>query len=157
MNANSMLFFIFGIGVVAGLRSFTAPAAVAWAAHLGWSPLQGSALAFMAATWAVALFTALALCEFVADVLPGTPKRTAPAPLMARIISGAFCGAALTIAANLPWFLGAILGAFGAVAGAYAGYELRKRLVTGLKVKDILVAIPEDLIALAFAWFFVSR
>ena len=30
------------IGVVAGLRTFTAPAAVSWAAHLGWLPLGGT-------------------------------------------------------------------------------------------------------------------
>ncbi|WP_425993766.1 hypothetical protein [Caulobacter sp. DWR1-3-2b1] len=27
------------IGVVAGLRAMTAPAAISWAAHLGWLPL----------------------------------------------------------------------------------------------------------------------
>jgi uncharacterized membrane protein len=157
VNTNPILFFAFGIGVVAGLRALTAPAAVAWAAHLGWLSLPGSPLAFMANTWAVILFSALAIGEFIGDLLPGAPKRIAPAPLVARIVSGAFCGAALSIAANQAWFLGAPLGALGAVAGAFAGYELRKRLVTGLSVKDMFVAIPEDLVALAFAWFFVSR
>ena len=155
MSANPILFFVFGIGVVAGLRTFTAPAAVAWAAHLGWLSLQGSPLAFMANTWAVILFGALALGEFIGDLLPGMPNRTAPAPLVARIVSGAFCGAALSIASNQSWSLGASLGALGAVAGAFAGYELRKRLVTGLGTKDMFVAIPEDLVALAFAFFFV--
>ena len=157
MNANPVLFFAFGIGVVAGLRALTAPAAVAWAAHLGWLSLQGSPLAFLASGWAVALFAVLAICELVADLLPKTPKRTAPAPLAARIVSGALCGAAVCIAANQSWFVGATLGGLGAVSGAFAGYELRKRLVTGLRVKDIFVAIPEDLVAIAFAWFFVSR
>ena len=36
------------IGVVAGLRAMTAPAAVAWAAHLGWLPVAGTPVAFMA-------------------------------------------------------------------------------------------------------------
>src|SRR5690242_5591587 len=31
-----------GIGIVAGLRSFTAPAVVAWSAHLSWLDLHGS-------------------------------------------------------------------------------------------------------------------
>lgn len=157
MSATPILFFAFGIGVVAGLRTLTAPAAVAWAAHLGWLPLQGCPFAFMATTWSATLFSALAIGEFIGDLLPGTPKRTAPAPLAARLLSGAFCGAALSIAANQSWSIGAILGGFGAVAGAFAGYELRKRLVTGLRIKDMFVAIPEDLVALGFAWFFVSR
>ena len=32
------------IGVVAGLRAITAPAAVAWAAYLGWLALAGAFL-----------------------------------------------------------------------------------------------------------------
>jgi hypothetical protein len=50
MNSGFALFLAFGIGVVAGLRSMTAPAIVAWAAHLGWISLSGSHLAFMSQT-----------------------------------------------------------------------------------------------------------
>jgi uncharacterized membrane protein len=147
----------FGIGVVAGLRALTAPAAVAWGAHLGWLHLHDSPLAFMGSTWAVVLFSALAIFELVGDLLPTTPSRTAPAPLAARIISGGFCGACLCVSANQSLFLGAALGGIGAVAGAFAGYGLRKRLVAGLHVKDIFIAIPEDLIAIGLAWFLVTR
>lgn len=154
---NYILGFAFGIGVVAGLRALTAPAAVAWAAHLGWLHLSDSPLAFMASIWAVILFSALAIFEFVGDLLPKTPKRTAPAPLAARIISGGLCGACVCASANQSLFIGAALGAIGAVAGAFAGYELRKRLVSGLSVKDIFIALPEDLIAICLALFFVTR
>lgn len=154
---NYILGFAFGIGVVAGLRALTAPAAVAWAAHLGWLHLSDSPLAFMASIWAVILFSALAIFEFVGDLLPKTPKRTAPAPLAARIISGGLCGACVCASANQSLLIGAALGAIGAVAGAFAGYELRKRLVSGLNVKDIFIALPEDLIAICLALFFVTR
>ena len=77
-----------GIGFVAGLRSLTPPAVVAWAAHLGWLNLNNSALAFMGSTIAVVIFSLLAVLELVGDVLPQTPKRTAPLPLMARILMG---------------------------------------------------------------------
>ena len=154
---NYALALAFGIGVVAGLRALTAPAAVAWAAHLGWLNLHDSPLAFMASTWAAVLFSALAIFELVGDLLPTTPSRTAPAPLAARIISGGFCGACVCVAANQSLFVGAALGGIGAVAGAFAGYAIRKRLVTGLNVKDIFIAIPEDLIAIGLAWFLVTR
>jgi hypothetical protein len=36
MNVGFVLALAFGIGVVAGLRTFTAPAVTAWAAHLHW-------------------------------------------------------------------------------------------------------------------------
>jgi uncharacterized membrane protein len=154
---NYILALAFGIGVVAGLRALTAPAAVAWAAHLGRLNLHDSSLAFMASTWSVVLFSALAIFELVGDMLPTTPSRTAPAPLAARIISGGFCGACVCASANQSLFIGAALGAVGAVAGAFGGYELRKRLVRGLNVKDIFIAIPEDLIAIGLAWFLVTR
>ena len=154
---NYILGFALGIGMVAGLRALTAPAAVAWAARLGWVHLHDSPFAFMTSTWAVILFSALAIFELVADLLPRTPKRTAPAPLGARIISGALCGACVCASANQSLVVGAALGAIGAVVGAFGGYELRKRLVRGLNVKDIFVALPEDLIALGLALFFVTR
>jgi uncharacterized membrane protein len=39
------------IGVVAGLRAMTAPAAVSWAAYLGWIDLSQSWLAFLGYSW----------------------------------------------------------------------------------------------------------
>lgn len=68
MNSGFALLLALGIGVVAGLRSMTAPAIVAWAAHLGWINLAGSHLAFMGSTWAVGIFTLGALAEFVAVI-----------------------------------------------------------------------------------------
>jgi uncharacterized membrane protein len=157
MNTNYIMFFAFGIGVVAGLRALTPPAAVAWAAHLGWLHLLDSPLAFMASTWAVILFSALAVFELVGDLLPTTPRRTAPAPLGARFISGGLCGASVCASAGQSLLVGIALGGVGAVIGAFAGYELRKRLVTGFNVKDIFIAVPEDLIAIGLALFFVTR
>ena len=154
---NYILGLAFGIGAVAGLRTLTAPAVVAWAAKVGWLHLQSSPFAFMASTWAVILFSALAIFEFIGDLLPTTPKRTAPAPLAARIISGGFCGASVCASANQSLFVGAALGAIGAVLGAFAGYELRKRLVSGFNIKDIFVALPEDAVAIGLALFFVTR
>jgi len=39
------------IGVVAGLRTTMAPAAVSWAAHLGWLHLDGGWLAVLGYAW----------------------------------------------------------------------------------------------------------
>lgn len=154
---NYILAFAFGIGAVAGLRTLTAPAAVAWGAKVGWLHLQSSPFAFMASNLAVILFSALAIFEFIGDLLPTTPNRTAPAPLAARIISGGFCGACVCASANQSLFMGAALGAIGAVVGAFSGYELRKRLVSGFNIKDIFVALLEDAVAIGLALFFVTR
>ncbi len=155
MEPSYVLALAAGIGIVAGLRSLTAPAVVSWAAHLGWLNLQGSPLAFMGSTAAVAIFSLLAMTEYVGDVLPRTPKRTSPLPLIARIVMGGLSGACLCASANQSLLAGAFLGGTGGLMGAFSGYEARKRLVNGLKVKDVFIAIPEDLLAIGFAYILV--
>jgi len=157
MNTGFVLSLALGIGFVAGLRSLTAPAVVAWAARSGWINLHGSPLAFMGTAWAVGIFTVLALVELVADQLPNTPSRTAPVGLSARVVTGALSGACLAIAGGVALWLGAVAGAIGGIAGAFAGYRARVGLVKSLGVADYAVAIPEDLIAIGLGMFLVSR
>jgi uncharacterized membrane protein len=155
MSANLVLLFALGIGLVAGLRALTAPAAVSWAARLGWLNLAGSPVAFMGSTIAVAIFSLAAVGELVNDLLPKTPKRTSPVPLIARIVMGGLAGACLCVSGGQPLLQGAALGGIGGAFGAFAGYQARTRLVSRLKVKDAFIAIPEDLVAIALAYFFV--
>jgi hypothetical protein len=70
MNVGFVLALAFGIGLVAGLRTFTAPAVTAWAAHLHWLNLSSSHLAFMGSAWAVAIFSLGVAVESVGDQLP---------------------------------------------------------------------------------------
>ena len=111
----------------------------------------------MESSIALTIFSLLALGELVADLLPQTPKRTDLAPLLARVVSGGFCGACLCASANKSLMIGAALGAAGGVIGAFAGYEIRRRLVLKLNIRDYFVALSEDLVALGLAWFFLSR
>ena len=157
MNSGYTVLLTLGIGVVAGLRSLTAPAVVAWAAHIGWINLHGSPLAFMGSAWAVGVFTVLAVVELVADQLPGTPSRTAPVGLSARIVTGTLSGASLAIAGGATIWLGALAGVLGGVAGAFGGYQARVGLVRTLHVPDFAIAIPEDLVAIGLGLFLVSR
>jgi len=157
MNSELALGLAFGIGVVAGLRTFTAPAVVSWAAHLSWINLHGSPLAFMGSVGAVAIFTIMSLVEFVVDQLPTTPPRTAPLGLSARIITGALSGACLAVAGGATLWLGAVAGALGGIAAAFGGYHARVGLVRALRVPDFAVAIPEDLIAIGLGLFLASR
>jgi uncharacterized membrane protein len=149
-------FLAAGIGFVAGLRSMTAPAAVSWAACFGWLNLHGSPLAFMGSTAAVAIFSVFALLEYVADKLPRTPNRTRAGPLIGRILMGGLAGACIGVSAGQSLLGGAVLGGVGAVIGAYAGYEARRRLVSALKAKDVVVAVAEDLVAIGLAYLIVS-
>jgi uncharacterized membrane protein len=157
MPSDLVLALAVAIGCVAGLRSLTAPAAVSWAAWLGWLDLHGSPFAFMGSTVTVVLFSLLAIAEYVADQLPSTPRRTAPGPLIGRIVMGGLCGASLCAAADRSLLPGGILGGLGGVVGAFAGYHARRYLVPALKVKDSIIAVSEDIVAIALAWFLVSR
>ena len=145
----------FAIGFVGGLRSMTAPALVAWAAHLGWLPLDGTPLSFMSSSIAVGVFSLLALGEFVADVLPNTPPRTSPLGLVVRAITGGLCGACLSAAHGEGLALGMVVGIAGAMAGAYTGFYARRGLVNGLKVRDIGIALPEDVVAVGLGLLIV--
>jgi uncharacterized membrane protein len=151
------LVLAFGVGVVAGLRSMTAPAVIAWAAHLGWINLAGSHLDFMRSPWVVGIFTLGAIGEFVADLLPSTPSRTAAAGLIARIVTGSLSGACLGVAGSASPWAAALLGAVGALAGAFGGYQVRVGLVRALKVPDFAIAVPEDVVAIGMALFLTSR
>jgi len=157
MVPSYLLPLAFGIGVIAGLRSLTAPAVVAWAAQRGWLNLHGTSLAFMGSTVAVAIFTILAIVEFVIDQLPSTPARTKAPGLIPRILLGGLSGAAVTLAGGQSAAIGACLGAAGGVVGAFAGYQVRTGLVRALKVPDFVIALLEDLVAVAGALFFVTR
>src|SRR2546423_15233654 len=98
--SNIVLASAVGIGLVAGLRPLLAPAAVAWAAYLGWLHLQSTSLSFMGSKVTVIIFSLLAIGELIADKLPRTPKRTAVAPLLARMMTGGLCGACVGVSAN---------------------------------------------------------
>ncbi len=133
------------IGVVAGLRSLTAPAVVSWAAALHWINLNGTWAAWVGHPVTVAVITVLAVAELVGDKLPKTPNRTAPPVFVARIVLGAFAGAVIGTAWGHNWTaLGA--GAIGAVLGTLGGYRARTRLVAS-HGHDLPIAMLEDAIA----------
>jgi uncharacterized membrane protein len=144
------------IGIATGLRTMTGLAVISWTAHVGWINLNNSPLAFLGSLAAVILLTAGAIGELIADKLPRTGKRTAVGPLIARMISGGLCGAALCFASDQSWAFGAALGVVGAIIGSFGGYFARTGLVRKLAVADISIAIPEDLLAIGVAALAVS-
>jgi uncharacterized membrane protein len=157
VNPSEVLLLSFLIGGVSGLRALTAPAVVAWAAHLGWLNLHNTPLSFMGSTAAVIIFTLLAAAELVVDQLPSTPSRVQARGLTARIILGGLSGASVAVAGGQSVVLGALLGLVGGIVGAFSGYQVRTRLVKALKVPDLFIALPEDAVAIAAGLFIVSR
>lgn len=142
------------IGVVAGSRSMTAPAVVAWGAWLGWIDPGATWAGFMASGWAVLILSVLALGEFVTDQLPSTPSRKLPLQFGGRIVSGAFSGAVLG-ALSGSTLVGLVLGGIGAVVGTLGGASLRGRMATAFG-SDRPAALIEDAAAIVLGFLAVA-
>ncbi|HEV7699961.1 MAG TPA: DUF4126 family protein [Pyrinomonadaceae bacterium] len=146
----SLIAAILIIGFSAGLRTFTAPAVVAWAVHVDHLDVSASPLSFMSSHTAVLILSLGALVEYVVDVLPFTPPRTKAPGLIARFVTGSFAAACL-LAASGQSLAFCILGGLAAIGGAFVGYEARTRAVRSLNIKDVFVAVPEDIIAIGLS------
>ena len=140
MNAPSVLRAL-GIGIVAGLRTATAPAAIL--AAQGSPRTRGALLS--------------ALGEYVADKLPFTPSRLGPPALVARAGSGAWCGGESARRDDGSVMTGRALGATGALVGAWAGYSLRSYLTTERALPKLPIALAEDALAVGLAVLAVRR
>ena len=137
------------IGIVAGLRTMTASAAISWAAYLGWLHLDGTWLAFLGYFWTPWILTVLALVELVADQLPSTPSRTVPIQFGARMVTGAISGAAICAAAGML-VAGGVAGVMGAVIGTFGGRAARAKMATAFG-RDVPAALIEDVVAIVAA------
>jgi uncharacterized membrane protein len=119
------------LGGVSGLRTFTAPAALALRGRLAAGSRPRTALLVIAGG------------ELVADKLPIVPSRTAPGPLFGRAVAGAVVGSA----AAGP--VGAGVGAAAAVSASYAGTAARART----SLPNVVAGLVEDAVAIgAAAW-----
>ena len=142
------------IGVIAGLRVFTAVAAVSWAARFGALRLASTPLAFLGASLTPWILTALVVMETVTDQRPSTASRKTPAQFAARLASGALCGAAVAMTRG-SWILGLVLGVGGAILGTLEGAAVRARLARAFR-RDRPAAFLEDAVAIAGAVLIVA-
>jgi uncharacterized membrane protein len=136
-----------GIGAIAGLRSMTAPAVVSWATEQRWIDSPTRPLRLLKTRKSVAIATALAIGELVVDKLPITPNRTEPFSLAARAVSGGLAAGALCASRERLVIAGALLGSVAAIAGAFAGYQVRRQLREKLGWNGNVLAVAEDALA----------
>lgn len=129
-----LLLLAFLLGFVAGLRTFTAPAVLWLLRHGG--------------VWAYVLGF-LALAEYAADLNPRAPARTGLFGIAARMVSGAFCGWAVTSGAGTLAIWGAVIGAGAAVLGAYSGLAVRMKAIS--VIGRVPAALVGDLVAIVIA------
>ncbi|HEY4010901.1 MAG TPA: DUF4126 domain-containing protein [Acidobacteriaceae bacterium] len=143
------------LGVVTGMRSMTAIAALCWAAWLGLIPEHGWAL-WISYLAAAIVFTICALGEYVVDTLPKTPRRTDLGPALLRVVIGSLVGALVATAINEPIAGGVIFGAVGAIIGTWGGFFVRMTVARMFK-RDLPAALLETASAIALAVIAIAR
>lgn len=138
-----------GIGVIAGMRSMSAPAFVSNSfarvrpKHLRKSPFRHLSSPFVSNVLAL-----LAAGEMIADKLPFMPNRTDPPALVGRALNGAFAAAAWAAYNRQSALIGAVTGAAAAIASSFAFFHLRRAATHELEIPDSVAAITEDALVL---------
>ena len=143
----------FGIGLVTGMRSMTACAALTWAASQGRT--RGDLIP--GGPVARTLSTGAALAEMAGDKMPFAPDRRIPPSFAARLVIGTVGGWALA-GRNATPMTGALAGAAGAVAGTLIGRSARggdnpspSGLARGLVEDFVAVGLAVAVVSLANA------
>ncbi len=140
-----------GFGVLAGMRSMSAPALLSY--HLSQRPSEApeGQPNLLASKWTARALAVLATGEVIADKMPWMPSRLSPPALLGRVLSGALTGAAVS-APNQRLNVGrALIGATAAVVSAFAFYTLRRVATRRLGVSNGVAGLAEDTLAAALA------
>jgi uncharacterized membrane protein len=152
-TARMTTFEVLAFSALSGLRSTAGPALLSRAARRGdvEDPKVGplGPLSRLSPLLSVSM-----IGEMAADKTRFVGSRTSPGPLFGRAVSGALVAAALFAARGRGGKgsdagSGALLGALSAVAGAYAGENLRSQGAQWLSVPDPVLALLEDGLVLA--------
>lgn len=139
---------VIGAGLLAGMRSMTAPALIS--SQLAGGSLEGenAPLGVLGSSKANTAFRLLAIGELVGDKLPGVPARTQLPSLIVRSISGALVGAVINNVKGRSPAIGATVGGAAAIVGTYASYHLRRTMKSALHMPDPVLGAMEDAVVL---------
>lgn len=157
-SLSQILLSAFLIGCICGVRAFTGPALLCWAAAAGWLSVVHSPVAFLGSHIVLAVSFLLALLEIAIDKAPQLPARVESGPLFFRFFSGAFCGAVLAFACHRTVVFALLYGSFGALIGAIVGHWFRKTLMNRLHLPNVLAGFSEEtIVILAGIWLLWQR
>lgn len=140
-----------GVGIVAGMRSFVAPAVAS--RKLAQHPAKhaGAVERALASPRTSQVLTALAIGEQIIDKIPGVPPRTRAAALAVRALAGAASTAPIAMRHSLRLAPVSLVGAAAAVVGAFLFVRVRSRLAAGTGLPDAIIGTAEDAAAIAAA------
>ena len=146
-----------GFGVLAGMRTFSAPALLSH--QLRQQPVdapKGRAHA-LASKRTSRVLTALAISELAADKTPWIPARISPPALVGRALAGALAGSAVASPHRRLTVGRALLGATAAVASSFAFYKLRQLATRQWGLPNVVAGLMEDAVAVALGSRLLAR
>jgi uncharacterized membrane protein len=152
MSKSSVIWSAAGFGIIAGMRSGSAPALLSnhFCKHKN-NALRGSKWKWFCSKPASNIFSVMAAGEVLADKMPSIPDRISPPGLAGRAVSGALAGMVLDKATKGRTPVAPLVGAGAAIAAAFASFYGRKAL--SRKIADRKIAVVEDLIVYGIgAW-----
>jgi uncharacterized membrane protein len=138
----------FAVGLLAGLRSMSAPALASRITHTG-GALSGPSRGFIRRGNAPLVLALIAAGELFADKLPLMPSRKKAPSFAWRVASGALSAGAMSESrGDLP--LSLLAGGLGAAAGTLGGSALRSKLADAFG-HDLPAALVEDALVIGIA------
>ncbi|MDB5118310.1 MAG: putative rane protein [Mucilaginibacter sp.] len=145
LKISKPLWQVLGVGLLAGMRSASAPAITSHIlSHHHSKKLEKSPLNFLQSNTVANVLKVMAIAEFVGDKLPSAPNRIKPVVIAARCLSGALAGAGIFKASGGNVAIGALLGGTTAFASTFGSFFLRKSTVKTSGVIDPIIGAIED-------------
>lgn len=149
---STQIFQAFNLGIMAGMRSNSAPATASHILSQQYSPELGkSPLKFMQVPMVSNVLKVLAIGELIGDKLPGAGNRIVPVSVVFRCSAGALAGASIFKANGNNAFKGALIGAVAAFGSTFASFYMRKGVVETTGLYDPIVGVIEDAIVIGSA------
>ncbi|TWR31315.1 DUF4126 family protein [Mucilaginibacter pallidiroseus] len=158
MNNNTSSFLrAAGLGAVAGMRTFLAPAIIShfYSRHKSQN-IEGSAVGFVQTIPTSKVFKVLAAGELIGDKMPMAPNRTEAPGLIGRIVTGVFTGATIYKADSKNALLGGLIGGTAAAAATFGCFFLRTTLNKKTALPNFVTGACEDALAITLGAKLIS-
>lgn len=156
-KANKKLLKIIGLGIVAGMRATVSAAVIShFYSKKNKSSLTKSRLGFIQSPVAAVVTKVLTAAEIAGDKIPGGPDRIIAPQVIARVASGAFSAALLSVKKKDKMAEAMVIGGAAALAATYGFFFLRKYISEKFAVNNVAAGAVEDTIALGAAILIVK-
>jgi uncharacterized membrane protein len=146
------------LGGLAGVRSMLTPAVLGRALQASAGRTgPGPRLSPRASTWLARAASTASFIELVVDKLPHVPARTAPLPMLGRVLSGGAAGFVTGAERRRNIALWTALGAASALVAAGSSYRLRRYAIQRAGLSSATSGMLEDTLALLAARWLGQR